>query len=90
LDRSPEVIESIVRLTELPHWQRLKDEANKHLERFERSLSRALFRSRSEPDLAEIEYARGFRQGVTYVLEGLPNTILEEWKTLNAEEKEVD
>lgn len=86
--RSPEAIESIARLVELPHWQRLKDEANKKLERMEATMARALFRSRSEPDLAEIEYARGFRQGVTYVLEGLPNTILAELKQL--EEKEVD
>jgi hypothetical protein len=68
-----EVLESITRLATLPHWQRLKDEALKKLEGQERTVSHLVFKTRSAIDPIEIEYFRGFRQGVMYVLEGLPN-----------------
>ena len=88
--REPEVVENIARLTMFPQWQNLKDEANKRLERYEGSISRLLFKTRSEVDPTEIEFYRGFRQGVFYVLEGLPNEILAELKRSNEEtQKEV-
>ena len=91
LPREPQVLESIVRLAELPHWQRLKDEARKKLESNESSISRLLFKTRSPVDPVEIEYFRGFRQGVMYVLEGLPNQARDEYKKLiEGTNKEVD
>ena len=91
LPREPQVLESIVRLAELPHWQRLKDEAQKKLERNEDTVYRLLFKTRSPVDPLEIEYFRGFRQGVTYVLEALPYEALQELKKLNEDtNKEVD
>ena len=91
LPRDPQVLESIARLAELPHWQRLKDEARKKLESNESSISRLLFKTRSPVDPVEIEYFRGFRQGVTYVLEALPYEALQELKKLNEDtNKQVD
>jgi len=91
LPREPQVLESIVRLAELPHWQRLKDEAQKKLERNEDTVYRLLFKTRSPVDPLEIEYFRGFRQGVMYVLEGLPNQARDVYKKLiEGTNKEVD
>lgn len=88
---SPAELESITRLRELPHWERLRDVAIRRLERFEGSISRVLFKSRSEVDPLEIEFYRGFRQGVFYVLDGLPNTAIDQLKKLaDDNEKEVD
>lgn len=43
-------------------------------------MTRLIFRTRSPVPEAEIEYARGFYQGVMFVLEGLPNTIKAEFE----------
>jgi len=91
LPRDPQVLESIVRLAELPHWQRLKEETQKKLEKNEDTVVRLLFKTRSPVDPLEIEYFRGFRQGVMYVLEGLPNQARDEYKKLiEGTNKEVD
>lgn len=66
------ILESIVRLSELPHWERLRGEALGKVERNETSVSKIIFRSRSSIDPIEIEYSRGFRQGVMYVIDALP------------------
>lgn len=71
--RSLEDLESIVRLTELAHWPRLRAAVLDKLARHEESVSKVVFKTRTPVDPIEIEYARGFRQGVMYVLEGLPN-----------------
>ena len=91
LPRDPQVLESIARLAELPHWQRLKEETQKKLEKNEDTVVRLLFKTRSPVDPLEIEYFRGFRQGVMYVLEGLPNQARDEYKKLiEGTNKEVD
>ena len=54
----------------------------------EASIDRLLFRTRTVVDPIEIEYFRGFRQGVMYVLEGLPNEITAQFKRELAKDKE--
>ena len=78
MPRDLETLESIARLSRIPHWERLKEEALKKVEAHERSVSNVLFRTRSPVDPLEIEFARGFRQGVMYVLDGLPNSAIRE------------
>lgn len=86
-------MESIVRLTQLPHWERLKEEGRRKIVRVESSMTRLLFTSSAEIDPKRVEYDRGFRQGIMYILEGLPNEVALEWNAfLKAAqtEKEVD
>lgn len=54
----------------------------------EASIDRLLFRTRTVVDPIEIEYFRGFRQGVMYVLEGLPNEITAQFERELAKDKE--
>lgn len=91
----PATLESIARLKQLPHWEKLREAATTRLERIEASQARLLFKTRSKLDpqevIEEIEFYRGFRQGVMFVLDGLPNTAERELKELlNDNEKEVD
>lgn len=72
LENRLEILESIIRLSELPHWERLRGEAISKIERNEASVSKVVFRSRTPIDPIEIEYSRGFRQGVMYVIDALP------------------
>ena len=93
-ERSLETMDDIVSLTRTPQWKVLVQEAEKKLRRFENTLSYQLFKSRSPVDVAEVEYYRGFRKGVMYVLEDLPNTVqvqlAKKLAELDAEMKEVD
>ena len=61
-------------------FELLKKEALKKVEKNEESVSRLVFRTRAELPMEEIEYSRGFRQGVMYVIHGLPNEIKAEFK----------
>ncbi len=88
--RSIEALESIVRLIQLPHWQRFREEASKKLEKHESEVSRLVFKSRTPVDPIEIEYFRGFRQGVMYVLDGLPNEAAKELERKLKQMKESD
>ncbi len=54
----------------------------------EDSIDRLLFRTRTPVDPIEIEYFRGFRQGVMYVLDGLPNEITAQFERELAKDKE--
>lgn len=81
---NPGVREDIARLTTLPAWKRLRDEVEKKLASHEGQVSRLVFKTRSPIDPLEIEYFRGFRQGVMYVLDGLPNSALEAIKKENS------
>ncbi|HSG26920.1 MAG TPA: hypothetical protein VLA34_00470, partial [Candidatus Krumholzibacterium sp.] len=58
------------------------------LVRMEDSIDRLLFRTRTPVDPIEIEYFRGFRQGVMYVLDGLPNEITAQFERELAKDKE--
>lgn len=80
-------MENVFRLVTLPMWEGLKGEAEKKLLRNEESVSKLVFRTRTPVDPVEVEYFRGFRQGVKYVLEGLPNEIQAEFKRFLAEKE---
>ena len=54
----------------------------------EKALSRMIFYTRAEVDPIEVEYFRGFRQGVKYILDGLPGEIQAEFKRELAKTKE--
>lgn len=61
-------------------WKALREEALKKVASQEKTLNSLLFRTRTPVDPIEIEYFRGFRQGVMYVLDGLPNAIKAEFE----------
>lgn len=73
----------------LPGWQSLREKALEKLGANEDTVNRLLFRTRTEVDPLEIEFFRGFRQGVMYVLDGLPAGVEPEIKRVLArQEKE--
>lgn len=72
----------------MPGWQKLCSEADKKLSSNEDAITRLIFRTRTEVDPIELEYFRGFRQGVKYVLDGLPNTIKKEFQQELDKQKE--
>lgn len=61
-------------------WKVLREEALKKVDKHEESVMRLLFRTRTAVDPIEVEYDRGFRQGVMFVLDGLPNTLQAEFQ----------
>jgi hypothetical protein len=69
----------------MPAWKLFRAEVEKKLQANEDTINRLVFRTRTEIDPLEIEYFRGFRQGVTFALEGLPNKILSEYKLAKTE-----
>ena len=74
-------------MLETPGWKDFREEALKKVRKHEESVTRLLFRTRSPVDPLEVEYDRGFYQGVLYVLDGLPNTMKKEWEVLLREEE---
>lgn len=92
--REPRSRETLDRVSQMAESYRpfelLKDEAFKKLERVENSLTKLLFRTSTEIDPLKIEYDRGFRQGVIYALEGLPNEIAAEWQRLLKQESDTE
>lgn len=86
--RDLQTLERIHLLKDHVGFQALREEAQRKLERSEAAISRLLFRTRSQVDPLEVEYYRGFRQGVMYVLDGLPNNALAEFEKELAKMKE--
>jgi hypothetical protein len=70
-------------------WKVLRDAALAKVARHEDSVIRLLFRSSTPLDPVKIEYDRGFRQGVMFVLDGLPNAMQAEFKRRLNDPKEV-
>lgn len=70
-------------------WKVLREAALTKVRRHEDSVNRLLFRTRTPVDPIEIEYDRGFRQGVVYVLDGLPNAMKAEFERRLSDPKEV-
>ena len=89
LARDMEVLAEVTHLIENSNgFALLKAEAMKKIAAVEDSLTRLLFRTATEVDPLRVEYDRGFRQGVLYALEALPNELAAELRrTLK---KEVD
>jgi len=81
-------LERITLLENHVGFKALREEANAKLVRMEKSISRLLFLTRTEVDPIEIEYFRGFRQGVKYVLDGLPGEVKAEFERELAKSKE--
>lgn len=69
-------------------WRVLREEALKKVTKHEESVQRLLFRTRTPVDPIEVEYDRGFYQGVMYVLDGLPNTMKAEFQRRLSDPKE--
>lgn len=65
-----------------PGFADYREQALQKLQANEASIIRLLFRTRTEVDASEIEYFRGFRQGVMYMLDGLPNQLRAEYERL--------
>lgn len=90
--RDRHTLEAVERMvTTYTGWQLFKEEALEQLERKQDTINRLVHTTRSPIDPIEIEYFRGFRQGVKYVLEGLPNELVAALPRLLAEiDKERD
>lgn len=73
------VLQRVTALLDHNGWKALREEALKKVASHEDSISRLIFRTRTDVDEKEIEYYRGFRQGVMYVIDGLPNQIKAEF-----------
>lgn len=73
-------------LTKDAGWKILREAALAKVARHEESVKRLLFRSRTPIDPVDIEYDRGFRQGVMFVLDGLPNAMAAEFARRATEE----
>ncbi len=69
----------VVDLISTGGWRILREEALAKVAKHEESVKRLLFRTRTPINTADIEYDRGFQQGVMYVLDGLPNTMQAEF-----------
>lgn len=69
-------------------WRVLREEALAKVARHEESVKRLLFRTRTPVDPVEIEYDRGFQQGVMFVLDGLPNAMRTEFQRRLTDPKE--
>jgi hypothetical protein len=80
LARDEKTLSLISGLLETAGWKALREQALKKVVSHEESLNRLLFRTRTAIDPVEVEYFRGFRQGVMYVLDGLPNAISAEFE----------
>lgn len=74
------VLERLARLLDNPSFELLKEEALRKVERNEDSVRRLIFKTMSPVDPLQIQYDRGFSQGVHYALEALPHEILAEFK----------
>lgn len=73
-------MQRILSLTEHGGWNTFRERALEKLAKNEASVTRLLFRTRTEVDPIEVEFFRGFRQGVMFLLDGLPNTIRAEYE----------
>lgn len=73
------VLERVSALLDHGGFKALREEALKKLAANEDSINRLLFRTRTPVDPIEVEYFRGFRQGVMFVLDALPNQIKAEF-----------
>lgn len=69
----------VVELVTTAAWRVLREEALAKVAKHEESVNKLLFRTRTPVDPIEIEYDRGFRQGVLYVIDGLPNAMRTEF-----------
>lgn len=78
--RDARTLSLVTGLLEDGAWKALREEALKKVVSHERSLTSLLFKTRTPVDPIEVEYFRGFRQGVMYVLDGLPNAIKAEFE----------
>lgn len=84
--RDEQALGLVSAMIETAAWKALREEAMKKVASHEESVKRLLFRTRSPVDPVEIEYSRGFYQGVIYVLDGLPNTMKAEFEKLLRDE----
>ena len=76
--RDRRTLESVERMVKTySAWQLYKAEALEQLDRKQQSINRVIHLTRSPVDPIEVEYYRGFRQGVMYALEGLPNELID-------------
>lgn len=80
--RDEQTLSLVTGMLEEPAWKVFREEALKKVVSHEESLNRLLFRTRTEVNPVEVEYFRGFRQGVMYVLDGLPNAMRSEFERL--------
>lgn len=78
--RDERTLSLVTGLLEDGAWKVFREEALKKVVSHEASLNRLIFRTRTEVDPVEVEYFRGFRQGVMYVLDGLPNELRAEFE----------
>jgi len=90
-DRDPETLELVSRLPKLRSFQLLQNEALKAKERHFATLAKMLMKTRKPVPELEIEYDRGFWNGVEWALEKLPNGVTKEFeRLLEQNEKESD
>lgn len=81
-------MERITLLQEHVGFHALQQEAENKLGKMEQSINSLLYRTRTPIDPIEVEYFRGFRQGVKYVIDALPKEIQAEFKRELAQQKE--
>lgn len=72
----------------MPGWAKLQDEAEKKIASHRKMWTGLIFRSRTELDPLEIEYYRGFEQGVEWILQGLPAAVKRELQEELSKQKE--
>lgn len=86
-----ETLEEVTRLVEDSRgFALLKEQARIKIASVESSLTKLIFRTSTQVDPLRVEYDRGFRQGVIYALEALPNEIVAEFTKKLKAIKEVD
>lgn len=83
--RDEKTLSRILGVLAEPGWEDLTKVAKEKLRGNEDSVSRKIFRTRVDIDLREIEYYRGFRQGVMYMLDGLPHQLRAEYERARKE-----
>lgn len=75
--RDRRTLEAVERMVEsYDGWALFKAEAYEQLGLKEAIIDRLIHKSRAPVDPIEIEYFRGFRQGVIYVLDALPHELV--------------
>lgn len=71
----------------MPRWATFRDEAEAKLEKHENVINHVVHKTRDPVDPLEIEYFRGFRQGVKYLLYAMPAAARAELDRLNQAEE---
>ena len=69
----------------------LREAVLERIAKHEAAFTRLVFRTAEAIDPERVAFDRGFRQGLMFAIEGLPNEIYAEWKrTLKEREEEAD